>query len=418
MEIGPDFRVRETICPAVAVAPEDKAASAYLVGAVVVEGGCTHFMLDLAQAARDLDERQSATFAGPEIILASPDVWLWRTRPSRHGVLHLWLPEGFSASVPFPPADAGGFIVDASTWAFLSTAVFGRFSSREVALAGARFDVVTLPGELTMVRSDVDRWLGAAADAVAAGSSVGSFPVPRVQVIIDPVLAGGVPFGMVQRGGGPQVLLLLGQRARVSDVVDDWVAVHELSHLLIPPVGLDDAWLGEGLASYHQSVLRARTGLMTDRVAWEALRDGIARGSEASRRGPFTTSLRDASRDMRRTGSFLQVYWGGAALALVLDVGLRQCAGVSIDDVAASFRREQPVLDVRRFPAAELVARAAARDPRCAHLQRDVDAGLDAPFPAVEALLRDLGVGSDGLEDGAPLAQIRRGITAPDANRR
>lgn len=411
--VSEDFVLHETVCPATALAPEVAAAKSYVVGGVSIVDGCNVFDFDLKAAAVGLDDRALAIMAADDVVMASPDVFLWHPRPARHGTLRVQLPDvaGFTASLPFPVGEDGRAIVDASTWAFLSTAVFGKVSSRTIAAAGAEFDVVTLPGDLTMVRADVDRWLMTAASAVSSGSS-GRFPVPRVLVVVDPVLAGGVPFGMVQRGGGPQALLLLGQRASIRDVVDDWVAVHELSHLLIPPVALDDTWLSEGLASYQQNILRARAGLMTDVDAWEALRDGFERGADATERGPFTISLHDASAGMRQSGRYLQVYWGGAALVLLVDVGLRRCGGGSIDDIAASLRADQPAVDVRRVPAQELVRRAAARGPACAGIADDVAAGLRAPFPTVGPLLQQLGVTAHGLDDRAPLAQIRRDISA------
>ena len=411
VDVDAAFVVTQTICPAAEVGPEDRRGRTFLVSSRIVDG-CTELVLDLGRAADALQDRDSATRVAADIVVSSPDVWLWRPRPARSGTLTVSTPPRWSAVLPFPKSQAGdGYDVDASTWAFVSSAVFGAVTARDLVVAGSTLHVVTLPGPLKMVRSDVDRWLTAAAESVAS-SHRGRFPFPDVVVVVDPVWGRGVPFGMVCRGGGPQALLLLGQDAKVSDVVDDWVAVHELSHLLLPPVGVDEAWLGEGLASYHQNILRARTGLLTEREAWDALRDGFERGAAASSRGPFTLTLAQASAKMRAEGRYLQTYWGGAAVALILDVGLRRCADVAIDDVVASFRAEQPRVDVRRIPARALVARAAALAPGCAHLQADVDAALARPFPGVTELLRALGVGARGLDDKAPLAAVRRAIVA------
>jgi hypothetical protein len=410
VDVDADFLLTETLCPAIEVRPEDRRARDFLVSSSVVDG-CTRLVFDLGRAAAALQDRDSATRVAVDVVVASPDVWLWHPWPLRSGTLTLSLPEGWSAVLPFPAGEkAGSYDVDASTWAFVSTAVFGKVPARELAVGGSILHVVMLPGELKMVRSEVDRWLTAAAEAVAS-SNHGRFPFAHVVVLVDPVWGRGVPFGMVSRGGGAQALLLLGDNAKVNDVVDDWVAVHELSHLLMPPVGVDESWWGEGLASYNQNILRARTGLMSEAEAWEELREGFERGSSSSSRGPFTISLAEASRGMHSSGRYLQVYWGGAAIVLWLDVGLRQCAGVAVDDVVASFRAEQPRVDVRRVPARELVARAAAMAPACAHLQADVDRLLAQPFPDIDALLTDLGVAPGRVSDKAPLASIRRAIT-------
>lgn len=408
VDIDSSFVVTETICPAVDVGPEDRRAREFLRSSKVV-GGCRELVLDLGRAADALSDRNTAQRAGADVVVSSPDFWLWRPRPARSGRLAVTLPEGFSAVLPFPQAAGGGFDVDASTWAFISAAVFGRVRSRDLVVAGSTFQVVLLPGELKMVSSDVDRWLTAAAESVASANH-GQFPFKTVVVVVDPVWGRGVPFGMVSRGGGPQVLLLLGAEAVVGDVVDDWVAVHEFSHLLMPPVGVDDAWLTEGLASYYQNILRARIGLLTQRQAWEGLRDGFQSGADAAKRGPFTVSLKGASARMHQEGRYLQVYWGGAAVILMLDVELRRCAGLSVDDLVASFRAEQQRVDVTRIRAQDFVARAAGLAPACAPLQGLVAAALGRPFPETDSVLRDLGVGSSALSDTQTLSALRRQI--------
>ncbi|MDP2340379.1 MAG: hypothetical protein Q8O67_05435 [Deltaproteobacteria bacterium] len=410
VDVDDAFLLKETICPAVEVFPEDRRARDFLVSSRIVDG-CRQLVFDLGRAANALQDRDSATRVAVDVVVSSPDVWLWHPRPARSGTLTVKLPPGFSAVLPFPAGEAeGSYDVDGSTWAFVSNAVFGKVPAHEIVVGGSILHVVMLPGEPKMVRSEVDRWLTAAAEAVASANH-GRFPFARVVVLVDPVWGSGVPFGMVSRGGGPQALLLLGEKASVGDVVDDWVAVHELSHLLMPPVGLDESWLGEGLASYFQNILRARTGLMSEREAWEELREGFERGAAAASRGPFTVSLREASAQMHSSGRYLQVYWGGAAIVLLLDVGLRQCAGVGVDDVVASFRAEQPRVDVRRVPAREVVARAAGMAPGCKHLQADVDAMLARPFPAIDALLDDLGVAPGHLSEKAPRSSLRRAIS-------
>jgi hypothetical protein len=377
--------------------------------------GCAIVRIDLAEAARLLHDRSTAVRANDAVVLASPDVWLWtRARPTG-GVLTLTSVPGVRAALPFPRVAGTDdtFDVDASTWRLLSTAAFGAIDLRALHVAGATLDIVTLPGERLMVDTDIDRWLGAAAAAVATGAGPRRrFPFDRVLVIVEPVQGGGVPFGMVTRGGGPQAHLLLGARARVDDVLDDWVAVHELSHLLHPLVGLDEAWFGEGLATWHQVVLRARAGLISEAEAWATLADGFERGAAAAERGPWTLSLREASARMRAEGRWLQTYWGGAAIVLVMDVALRRCGDTSIDDVVAALRAEQPRVDARRVAALDIVARAAAVSPACATLQDDVEAMLDEPFPgAARPLLEALATGPTDPS----LAAVAGAILSPGA---
>lgn len=424
IDLAGDLHLQQRVCrqdgapvtEAERVAPVDPRARRFATPLTVVDG-CWVNTIDLKAMADALGARAAADRVADDVVMASPDVWLWTPTPARAGTLTLTAAPGLQISLPFPRTpDGGGFVVEPSTWRFLSCAAFGRLQTRRLAVGTAALEVLVLPGDTEMVGADVDRWLGAAATAVSLGSGrERRFPFNRTQITVEPVWGSGVPFGMVSRGGGPQAHLLLGQQARVQDVIDSWVAVHELSHLLHPLMDLDDSWFGEGFASYHQNVLRARAGLMSEADAWTALTDGLRRGAEASARGPWTVSLQDASVQMRAEGRYLQVYWGGAAVVLWMDVALRQCADRSIDDVVATFRAEQPDVDQRRVPARAIVARAAGMAPACAHIAADVDALLRQPFlgDSLPALLHDLGIDEGTLSPSAPRAGVREAITRP-----
>src|SRR5690349_3931578 len=65
-----------------------------------------------------------------------------------------------------------------------------------------------------------------------------------------------------------------------AEFADDWTAVHELSHLMHPYLGDRGTWLAEGLATYYQNVLRARSGMLTPAQAWDRLYQGFKRGAK------------------------------------------------------------------------------------------------------------------------------------------
>jgi hypothetical protein len=60
--------------------------------------------------------------------------------------------------------------------------------------------------------------------------------------------------------------------------LQDWTAVHELVHLYIPYPGDADIWLSEGLATYYQNILRTRTGVLSEKQAWQNFYNGFMRG--------------------------------------------------------------------------------------------------------------------------------------------
>lgn len=396
------LRWRLRICGAApsSIGPVDPRAAAYVVDDAVVDG-CRVIVMDLRAAAAAIADRDVVSVAGDDVVSASPDLWLWTTSPPRAGALTITHDDGVDVAVPFPQGNDGAFDVDDSTWRWLSSATFGRFDRLGVEVGELFLDVVVLPGTLAMSHADIERWLRRAGETVQRGAR--DRPLTgRVVVVVAPVGGDDVPFGMVKRGGGSQLLLLLGREALLHDVIDQWVAIHELSHLLAPPLRLDEAWLSEGIATYHQTVLRARSGALSTTAAWRALLDGFDRGREASGAMP----LDEASRRMRADGRWLQVYQGGAAVALLLDVELRRC-GSSLDAVLASLRATSP--PGHRLAAADVVARAAAQ-PGCGAVGARVEAATKQSYPAVDDVLVALGVGDDGASAAAPDADVRDAI--------
>ena len=231
-----------------------------------------------------------------------------------------------------------------------------------------------------------------------------------------PLPSRGAPvlFGMAGRGVVPSVLVLASE-APGPELVDDWTLVHELSHLAVPYVPSEDAWLSEGFVTYYQEVLRARAGFQTPAVSMQLIEEGFGRG-RATGTG---RTLADESRVMRENHTFYRVYWGGAAIAMKLDVELRRSSGGkrSLDDVMRHLSRRA----------------GNGEDVSAAALVADADAFLGAPtfasiagpllassaFPAVDGCYAWLGL---AVRDGrvvtlpsAPGAAERDRIFAPAA---
>jgi hypothetical protein len=243
------------------------------------------------------------------------------------------------------------------------------------------------------------------ANAVEMVASVGgAFPAERVLAVVWPAPSDQpVQFGLTKRGGGASILLFFGDRAAADSLDDDWVTVHELSHLLHPRVPAADRWLSEGIATYYQEVLRARFGWKTPEQAWAR----IAQGFESGRRSGTDRSLSDEARDMHQTAAYARVYWGGTAFVLAADLALRE-RGSSLDAAIARCLREvqhtATSVEARRLVAAfdaELVALADEYAAR-------------SEWPDTDGQLSALGVVLDGDEVrlvDAPLSAVRDAIT-------
>lgn len=352
---------------------------------VAVQGssGCVQLSIDLDAAARGLGDEATLMSIGPKTVYGSFDAWLWRPdvwpRDTQSRMFVTAAP-GTGVSAPFLTDAEGAFVVPLSAWSMMARGAVGQLDTDEFDVASGRLAVSRLPGTFPkLTRAGIRKALTAAAAAVATID--GKMPAPRVQIFLRPSGRGGqaVRFGMAMRGGGPSVMLLVSPAATDASIYGEWIAVHELSHLWLVPLDAGDSWLAEGLASYYQCILRSRVGMYDETRGWDELVSGLQRGKEEAGRTP----LRDA-----RSPSYQHMYWGGAAVALKLDVLLRK-NGRSLDAVLSEVRRKYPADD--GDPSLDEVLgrlEAAAGIP----LKPLVDAWIAVPFPDTSGELHELGV--------------------------
>jgi hypothetical protein len=382
---------------------------------------CVSYDVDLAALSRGRGMARSFSRGVTEA-----GAWLLRpaaTQGGERATLRFRLPPGHRVSAPWAPVPGGddasrAYELDATTWAFIGHVAIGSDLRQEtVPASGAALEVTTLPGPLRATPAGVRRWLEAAASAVA--SVYGRFPRDRVQVVVRPVPAGSghghdpVPFGSSWQGGGAALLLLLSERARDEDLPGEWVAVHEMVHLAMPPISHEDAWLSEGFATYYQEVLRARAGFLEPLEAWRTLDAGFERGREDGGDAP----LAEESRRMRQTHEYLRVYWAGAAIALLVDVELRRGSGGASTLDGAMRRLTERHGGAPRFLAADDAIAEVDRYAGRAVFRTVADAALaSSDFPPLEEAYRWLGLarerGALVAVPGAPGAAVRDAIVA------
>jgi hypothetical protein len=328
--------------------------------------------------------------ADPRLWLLAPALWPDDVRAT----LRMELPAGLSASVPWEPLAERTWRLPPSSVLGESMAALGPFTPRVLEVAGTRFEVAQLEGPVKASRAGVDRWLAAAAAAVA-GLHGARFPAPHVQVVVQPAGPDAEPvsFGMSKQAGGAAVHLLLAADAADDALPGEWVAVHELTHLTMPWITPHDAWFTEGFVTYYQEVLRARAGFLGPEGPWQRLHEGFERG----RRGGAMLTLAEESRRMRERHAFLRVYWGGAALALRCDLALRAASGGkrSLDD-AMRLWAEPRFMRVRGWTGLDLL-RSADEAFGTRALVESVRAGLESQeLPPIDDLYAALGLTADG----------------------
>ncbi len=398
--------------------PGPKERLAVRRGRVQLERDDPGACIDYAVRLRDHRAMGSAVRHHEGDLIASPNVWLWRPQrraQDAEATLRLRLPDGLRASLPWRRR-GDAYSLDADAFRFDSYAAFGKLRAISVEHAGVTIDAAVLRGELPLTDAAITRWLERAIDVTSTLN--GRFPTQHAQIIIAPSGPSPDPvqFGAVARGGSGSILLFVSSTASESALVRDWVLPHELSHLCLPFVKRDDAWLPEGLATYYQEVLRARAGVIGERETLESLAGAL---ESASREGTGRP-LGQESAAMYETHAFRAVYWGGAAYFLMADVALRERTegSRSLDWLVTALTQHPPEKDV--LTADELLAHMDAL------LGLDVMRPLarrilDENFPPFRETLSRLGVreqdGRVALDDDAELSGIRRAIfsvrTAP-----
>jgi hypothetical protein len=294
-------------------------------------------------------------------LLTDLGVWFWRPNAlaaDEEIEIRFDLPAGISVSAPWRQVRAADgsavYRVGHSPYDWPAAVAFGHFNEQLIAVSGAMLRVAVLEGIPAVDPELVRRWITRAATAVT--TLYGSFPVTSAQLLVVPGARGDepVPWAYVLRGGAPSAHFFINQRRPATEFMTDWTAVHELSHLLLPYLRPEDAWLAEGTASYYQHVLRARSGMIGSTEAWQDLHSGFRRGMKSQ---PDTT-LADATERMYKNGAFMRVYWEGAAIMLLADQRLRsRTNGTQSLDSALRGLHECCVSSETGWQAAEVFAK-------------------------------------------------------------
>jgi hypothetical protein len=371
------------------------------------EHGCLRYDIDLAEGGSlgTLVERVN------EHLVTGVAGWLWRPRMHAEKViadLRFVLPEGMRASVAFA-REGQGYRLEPSALAFDSYAAFGSFEEITLESVGASARLALLGPLPKLDRAALGRWLHDTMEMAA--ESDGRFPTRRLQVLLLPQQLGYEPFGNVARGGGASVLLLVPDSFDEAALQRDWVLPHELSHLLLPFLARENAWLSEGFATYYQELLRARAGVLTPDEALANIADAL----RSARREGSGATLCEESRTMHQRRTYRAVYWGGAGHWLMVDVALRQASAgrTTLDILLSQLRAEARISPP--YSARELLTRldqlshTGLFSALLAHCQAQ-------PFPEFEPTLRSLGI--DPERPGTASARaLRSALFAPQAEK-
>lgn len=245
-------------------------------------------------------------------------------------------------------------------------------------------------------------WVRRSATIVAA--YYGAFPTAQATIELRPGPGAGVQGGSTYADPDALIRVRVGREVTEAQLERDWVMVHEMTHLALPDVGPEHAWLSEGLATYVEGIARVQAGNRSEQDVWaEELRQ-MPRGLP-----------QEGDQGLDHTHTWGRTYWGGALFCLMADVDIRrrthdaqglQDAVRAIARASGGLKSEWPI--ERVLATGDAAVGTTSLEDLYARMKDSASA------PDLAALWRELGVTADGdgvrLSDAAPLADVRHAI--------
>jgi hypothetical protein len=309
---------------------------------------------------------------------------------------------GAAAAAPSSAASSDGYADPDEIYAALRSQ-----PSTPITLGGGLIDVVFADGAPGLDRGRVMSWISDSARAIT--TYFGRFPVDRVGILVIAQNGAGIGSGATYGFDGSAIRIAVGRAADSTVLKDDWVLVHEMTHLALPTVPRRSQWLLEGNATYVEPIARSQAGELDPTEVWRWSVEGMPKGLPATG---------DAGLD--NTPTWGRTYWGGAIFWLVADVRIRVKThnSLGVNDALRAINRASGGIGAN-WSVDQIVA-AGDRATGTAELTRLYAEMKSTPVMTdLHELFVSLGVNVRGgkieFDDDAPLADIRRRITAPPA---
>ena len=277
----------------------------------------------------------------------------------------------------------------------------------QLAAKGSKIDVEVGPGDLMVSGEELKRWVQNAADAIVA--YYGRFPVPHLRIQIEPSGGNGIRGGKTFGRGGGLIVIHVGSQTPGIELASDWMMTHEMVHLTFPSMADEHHWIEEGIATYVEPVGRIQAGQMDPAEMWRDLVRDMPKGEP-----------RAGDKGLDHTHTWGRTYWGGALYCLRADVEIRRQTQNAKGLQDALRRILDAGGDIREDWELRKALETGDRTTGTHVLMNLYEEMKDKPVEVeLDSLWKQLGVKAENgkvtLVDDAPLAGVRRAITARSA---
>ena len=282
-------------------------------------------------------------------------------------------------------------------------------SSRQLSVGGVNLRVELADSSFRGGSEPLLEWIRRSLGIVRA--YYGTFPTSSLRIQVIPESGGGVHGGKTWGYRGGFIRVQVGRDATPGQLLDDWVLVHEMTHLALPDVGDDQSWFSEGLAVYVEGIARAQAGNRSQQDVFAEQMKQMPRGMPQA-----------GDRGLDHTHTWARTYWGGAMFCFLADVEIHRRTGnrFGLQDAMRAVAKASGGLSAdwsinQVFATADAATGTKVLEELYAQMK-------DSPVtPDLHELWAKLGVVPDGgtvrLRDDAPLADVRRAIMEPRANK-
>jgi len=284
-------------------------------------------------------------------------------------------------------------------------AAFRNQPSTPIMLGGGSIDVVFADGAPGLDRAPVLNWIRQSAQAVA--TYFGRFPVDHAGILVIAGDGADIGSGATYGFDGSVIRVGVGRAADATVFKGDWVLVHEMTHLALPTVPRRSQWLLEGNATYVEPIARAQAGQLDPTEVWRWSVEGMPKGQPAA-----------GDRGLDNTPTWGRTYWGGAIFWLLADVRIRVKTDnrTGVSDALRAINRASGGVGANW--SVEKLVTVGDRATGTNELTQLYGEMKSSPMTTdLQDLFAKLGVRARGgkieFDDDAPLAGIRRRITAP-----
>jgi len=277
----------------------------------------------------------------------------------------------------------------------------------QLAAKGSKIDVEVGPGDLMVSGEELKRWVQKAADAIVA--YYGRFPVPHLRIQIEPSGGNGIRGGKTFGRGGGLIVIHVGSQTPGIELASDWMMTHEMVHLTFPSMADEHHWIEEGIATYVEPIGRIQAGQMEPAEMWRDLVRDMPKGEP-----------RAGDKGLDHTHTWGRTYWGGALYCLRADVEIRRQTqnAKGLQDALRGILDAGG--DIREDWELRKALETGDRTTGTHVLMNLYEEMKDKPVEVeLDSLWKQLGVKAENgkvtLVDDAPLAGVRRAITARSA---